>query len=165
MSLITAPVLRETLDYDPKTGIFTWAKPTSRKIKQGAIAGSVRSQGYMRIKIGSKEYLQHRLAWLYVYGQWPENEIDHINGNRKDNRIENLRDVPKALNLQNRIAANRSNQSTGVLGVTFRPQEKFYEAKISVGGRTNYLGIFKQLEDAQAAYLKAKAALHPGMIE
>lgn len=164
MSDLTAQLLREVLNYDPETGLFTWANPPSRKVKRGTVAGSMQVQGYARVKLFKKEYLQHRLAWLYVHGSWPKHEIDHINGNRSDNRIRNLRDVPKAFNMQNRRAANRTNMSTGVLGVTYRPKEGVYAAKIGISGRRVSLGLFKTVRDAQAAYLEAKKSLHPGAV-
>lgn len=162
MTQITATQLREILEYDPKTGIFTWAKRISSKTRVGAVAGSLSGEGYARLKIFNREYYQHRLAWLYVYGRWPKLEIDHINGCRTDNRICNLRDVPRSLNMQNRMSANKTNKSTGLLGVTYRESSKTYHPKIGVGGQRIALGTFRTAESASAAYREAKRKLHPG---
>lgn len=102
MSNLTQERLREFLHYDPESGAFWWKVPSSiraRGERAGSLAGA---SGYRRISIKKKSYAAHRLAWLYIYGTWPTNEIDHINGVRDDNRIKNLRDVSGAENLANR---------------------------------------------------------------
>ena len=83
--------LREALHYDPDTGIFTWKVATASCVKVGAEAGCVKNDGYRAIGMGGKSYKAHRLAWLYVHGEWPKEQIDHINHIRTDNRMENLR--------------------------------------------------------------------------
>ena len=88
--MITQEELKELLDYNPETGLFTWN--VYNNIKNKTTAGTF-NDGYIQIKIKQKIYQAHRLAWLYVYGEWPKGQIDHINGIRDDNRIENLRDV------------------------------------------------------------------------
>lgn len=114
--MLTHSELKERLRYDAKTGNFYWIKPPKRSpVKVGDIAGSIHTKGYIQITIGGARYLAHRLAWFFEYGMWPSNQIDHINGNRSDNSIVNLRDVSNAENGRNakRFVTNRS----GVTGV------------------------------------------------
>lgn len=156
---LTAKRLREVLHYNPKTGIFTnkiWRGGTSHV---GAIAGSLRKDGYISIFIDTFGYLGHRLAWLYVYGKWPSKHIDHVNHVNTDNRIKNLRNVSRSTNLQNRKGAC-INSKTGVLGVS--PYRNKYQAAISIQGKQTNLGHFSTIEKASAAYLAAKRKYHEG---
>jgi hypothetical protein len=109
--------------------------------------------------INRKRYAEHRLAWLYFYGSWPALFIDHINGNRSDNRISNLRDVPLVVNNQNQREP-RGNNTNGFLGVRVR-NERIY-AEIAVNGKSIKLGNFPSKEAAHEAYVQAKRKLHPG---
>ena len=110
--------------------------------------------------IDEREYSAHRLAWLYVHGAWPTGQIDHINGDRGDNRISNLRDVTPALNTQNQRRAARSNKSSGLLGVTANRGR--WLAQISIGGKSRNLGRYATPEEAHAVYVAAKRVLHAG---
>lgn len=87
--MLTVERLRELLDYDPETGVFRWKEPR-RKCRVGEVAGSLRKDGYVKIQVDGRFYQAHRLAWLCVYGVWPS-AIDHIDGNRANNAIANLR--------------------------------------------------------------------------
>ena len=107
------------------------------------------------------EYLGYRLAWLYVHGKLPDGDIDHINGKPSDDRIKNLRDVSRSVNLQNQRAA-RSNNSSGLLGVFFQKTMNKWTSKIQLDWKTKSLGYFDTAEEAHAAYLKAKRELHEG---
>ena len=107
--------MREYFNYDAKTGLLYWAVSTGPRGKIGAQAGYKRKDGYIGIKLNRRLYLAHRLAWFLSYDKWPENEIDHINGDRTDNRLENLRDVPKSLNQRN--AKRRWDNTSGKVGV------------------------------------------------
>lgn len=156
-----ASELRAMLFYEPSTGTFTWAKAVNRRVVVGSVAGSLRSTGQITIRLNSKAYLAHRLAWLYVHGTWPTNQIDHINGDPSDNRIANLRDVPQNINCQNRRRAKRNN-STGLLGVSKRAASGLFTATIFVGGTTLFLGNFRTAEAAHAEYLSAKRQVHKG---
>src|ERR1700724_777328 len=114
---ITAARLREILHYDPETGIFTWRVRTSNRANVGATAGCICANGYPQTSIDGHRYSMHRLAWLYVTGEWPGAETDHRNGDKTDNRFCNLRPATKAENGRNR-AIYKSNTS-GFKGVTW----------------------------------------------
>ena len=157
---VTQNILRQLLSYDPLTGIFTRLKRTSMRINVGQEAGYLHKDGGVQISVLNKEYKAHRLAWLYMTGEWPEFEIDHINGNRSDNRWENLRDIKHAINLQNRRKPQTNNRSTGLLGVY--PNKKRYRAVIATNGKSTHLGTFDTPDGAHEAYLKAKRKFHAG---
>lgn len=153
--------LRSLLDYNPDTGVFYWRIQPSRNVKAGAVAGCVDSYGYTRIRVNGMKFMAHRLAWLYTHGVMPTHEIDHINGNRADNWITNLRDVSPSTNLQNQAKPHKGNTS-GFLGVSWSKSKKRWRAQIFANGRNEYLGSFDTAEAAHAAYLAAKLRLHPG---
>ncbi|MCU4119319.1 HNH endonuclease signature motif containing protein [Variovorax sp. N23] len=155
---LTAARLRELLHYDPETGVFTRASG-GPGIRIGDVAGSLHADGYVAIMLKGSLYQAHRLAMLYVNGQWPDGEVDHRNGNRSDNRIDNLRNTTATVNQQNRQRATVKNK-VGLLGVTVR-REKF-RASITVAGKTRYLGDFDTPELAHQAYLEEKRRVHPG---
>ena len=157
-----AELLKAILSYDPETGLFIWKiDPPRGKSHKGCVAGSVAGNGYRQIKISGKVYAQHRLAFLYVYGRVPIDEIDHINGNKQDNRIVNLREASSSLNKQNRHIPS-SNNFSGILGASLDKRRGYYVANISVDGKQKYLGSFKTAEDANKAYIDAKRIFHPG---
>lgn len=156
--MLTAERLRELLHYAPETGAFTRVASRGGRAMAGNIAGSIDRQGYRRITIDRREYKAHRLAWLYVTGAWPENYIDHRNGVRDDNRFANLREATSGENHQN--ITRRSDNTSGFIGVTWHRQNMKWMAQIRVDGRYHYLGCFNTYEEANAAYLKAKADLH-----
>jgi hypothetical protein len=150
--------LRHVLKYDSETGAFSWRIQNGQRGHIGALAGSPDGQGYWRIQIDGGKYKAHRLAWFYVYGEWPV-MIDHINGNKLDNRIANLRSVSHAENHQNRRFAN-ANTEVGVLGVDYKKNQGF-RARITRAGKQIHLGYFPTAQEAQAAYLDAKRLVHP----
>ena len=145
---LTAEYLRSILDYDPATGIFTRKVRTSNSVKVGDIAGSIDSGGYLRLRLQSRLYHAHRLAWLYVYNSWPEDQLDHINRNRSDNRISNLREVTNKQNHQNK--SKPSNNTSGHPGVVWHKQHSKWRAKIT-HYKDIHLGYFASLEEAVAA--------------
>lgn len=155
---ITAARLRELLTYDPETGAFTNRVKRSRKVVPGEPAGGLRC-GYVAIRLDGRLYQAHRLAWLYMTGAWPAADVDHINGDRADNRWVNLRDVPHQANMQNQRRP-RSDNKTGFLGV-HRIGDRF---GAQIKGPRGWLGLgyFATPEEAHAAYLKAKRELHEG---
>jgi hypothetical protein len=148
--------LREYLRYDPETGVFTWRK-ARYGVRVGIAAGSQNKVGYVEIRVNRRLYLAHRLAWFYSYGEWPKQQIDHINGVRSDNRLSNLRDVPQGINLQNERKPRKSNPYLGVSQKGTR-----WVAQIHHAGVHRYLGLFSTPEDAHAAYVEAKRKMHVG---
>ena len=161
---LTAARLRELLHYDQETGILRYAVARwgRQHVVVGSVAGTNDGQGYRKHMIDGRPYKAHRLAWLYTHGVWPAGEVDHINGQRSDNRMSNLRDVPRVTNSENFRIARRSNK-TGLLGVTSPgKQDKRYTATITAGGKRKTLGRFDTPEEAHAAYLEAKRQLHAG---
>ena len=157
MKELKAERVREILDYFPETGEFRW-KVRSGSVKAGDVAGTPHSRGYIQIMVDGYIYLSHRLAWLYVYGYFPEAHIDHINCVKNDNRIANLREANYSENGQNIRKPRRSNK-LGFLGVYLHNCGKFV-AQIQVNGKNKNLGYFSTPGEAHAAYLGAKRSLH-----
>lgn len=159
---LSAERLRELLNYDPLSGNLTWKIRTSNRIKVGDIAGALLLTGYLSISIDGKLHRAHRLVWLWVYGVWPDAELDHINGVRTDNRIANLRDVTSSMNQQN-LRSARGGTHSGLLGVHKTDKvNKKWRASIKVDGKEKHIGIFFTKEAAQIAYLDVKRKLHVG---
>jgi hypothetical protein len=157
--MVTAEYVRDLLRYDPETGLFTWNKDRVTR-KPGDSAGSVTKLGYLDIIVCRRLYKAHRLAWLHVYGEWPKQEIDHINGDKLDNRIANLRDVSRSMNVQNLQKARRDNKSSGLLGVSSSYGR--WVARIWNDGRLRHIGYYDTPELAHAAYVATKRELHEG---
>lgn len=157
--MIDQQTLKDLFEYDPDTGIFTRKKAVSNQ-KQGCIAGCQDGSGYSVIRVKRISYRAHRLAWMYVYGKFPENEIDHINRIRSDNRICNLREVSRNQNMQNKDKA--VSNKTGYKGVSISKQKKYkkFVAQIKFNGKVIYLGRYFCAESAYAAYCKAANELH-----
>lgn len=155
MTTLTAIELRNIVDYDPVTGVFKWRTrdiPGSWNAKYaGKPAGSTMNTGYFKLAIGNKGHLAHRLAWLYVTGTAPCQAIDHINGDRTDNRFCNLRQATIAQNARNR--GHQKNNRLGVKGV--RRANGKYRADIKIGNKSVYLGVFPTVDEAHAAYREA----------
>lgn len=158
---VTADRLRFLLDYDADSGIFTWRGRTSNRVKIGSIAGSRHGAGYVQINVDGSNFLAHRLAWLHAHGTWPKGTVDHINGDRTDNRLLNLRDVSQGVNNGNVRKLPRHNTS-GLLGASWCAADERWAAHISVDGKSRFLGNFDTADDAHAAYLTAKRRLHAG---
>jgi hypothetical protein len=152
--------LKKLLSYDPETGVFTWRVPR-QNIRVGAEAGSVNTKRcgkkYREIQLFGKLYLAHRLAWLYVYGEFPPDEIDHIDGNGLNNKLDNLRAVTCAENNKN-LRMNKRNTS-GYPGVSWKKAAQKWEAYISINGKLKHLGLFENIDDAAAAYQSAAKSL------
>lgn len=141
--------VKELLDYNPETGIFTWKTNVSKNVKVGSVAGTL-SSGYIRIRIHGKGYYAHRLAWLLTYGTLPKDQIDHINGIRTDNRICNLRDVSIRQNNQNTI----KHRNGKLIGTWYNAGMRKWQAGIKVDGKSIHLGYFPDMESGSAAYMK-----------
>lgn len=143
--MVTQDELKERLTYDPETGVFTWKK--ARKGNTGRTAGTHDRDGYIVIHLYQRQYRAHRLAWLYVYGEWPRNQIDHINGIRDDNRILNLRDVTPRENSQNQ-KFHRDGKPAGVT----RTANGNWMGSVQVGKRSYCLGTYPSIEEARKMY-------------
>ena len=172
--LLTPEELRKLLNYDPDTGLLTW-----RVREEGTIVPDRRRRGwntrfagktamtadngdgYYRGHIGKVNMFAHRVAWAIHYGHWPDGELDHINGNRKDNRVVNLRLVARSENMRNRKVP--SNNSSGVVGVSWSPLHQRCQTYISIGRKTKFLGAIKEFERAVEARAAAerKHGYHP----
>lgn len=154
--------LKDLFDYDHSIGALRWKVTRCNRVLQGSMAGSKGENGYICIRIGGKTYRAHRLIWIMFNGDIPEGmQIDHINGIRDDNRLENLRRVTQNINMQNQRRAMSSNKSTGLLGVNKRPSGKF-RATIFLNGKHHHIGYFFTSEDAHQAYLSVKREFHSG---
>jgi len=151
--MLTQEKLKERLHYDPLTGDFTWKAIRCTRMRDGSVAGGKNGGGYVHIKINGKKHYAHRLAWLYTHGSFPENHIDHINGNTSDNRIENLREATQSQNAMNRII--RVDNKSGFKGVHFDKGAGKYKAQIMINGKRVCLGLFDCPKKASGAYAAA----------
>ncbi len=169
MTELTQEYLKECLHYSPDTGVFTWLERPLEHFKSdsyfkswnrkysGKVAGSAKKQwrtSYILIRINSKTYRAHRLAWLHHQGEFPKNQIDHIDGNGLNNKINNLRDVTHGENMRNKRL--QLNNTSGVKGVYWRKLKQKWQADICISGKRNHLGYFKNKEDAAAARKEAE---------
>ena len=151
--------LHDVVSYDPDTGIFRWRKVTSNRVKIGDVCGQLDRHGHRSINIDGLRYMAHRLAWFYVHGIWPVEEIDHINRIKDDNRISNLRDCTRTQNNRN-VGIKRHNK-VGLKGVSRHSQCRHkFVAQITIGGRPKYLGIFDTPEEAHETYKEASMIYH-----
>jgi len=157
---LTATRLREALAYDARTGVFTWRASNARR-RAGDKAGSICPAGYVRIGVSGRLYQAHRLVWLHVHGEFPPDEIDHLNGVRNDNRIVNLRCADRTINAQNRRKATTGSRSQK-LGVSWNGRRNQWLVRIHANDETLHLGYFDDKDEAHAAYVAAKHKHHPG---
>lgn len=157
MKHIDHKYLLDTLDYDPETGVFKWAKPRPR-VKVGQVAGYRHHKGYIHLEIDGIHCAAHRLAWFYMTGEKPSKAIDHINRDKSDNRFCNLRLAESGQNRAN----SRGSGVTGFKGVVFKKwlKTKPYQAQITHNKKVIYLGCHATPEEAHEAYKKAAARLH-----
>jgi len=145
--------LLELIHYAPETGGFTWKKTTSNKAKVGGSAGNIMKNGYWKIGIDSQHFYAHRLAWFYVHGSWPAEYIDHVDGNKLDNSISNLREATNSQNGANRGVPSQSKiRLKGVFRVL---RSNRFGAQIMVRGNHHHLGCFDTMDEAHAAYFAA----------
>lgn len=157
--MITQKELKELFFYNEDDGRFTRRVATTNSVKVGDVAGGFNQRGYVVIWTKGRSYLAHRLAWLYVYGEFPELNIDHINHDITDNRISNLREATQLQNVWNSKIKNCSE--TGVKGITRdkRRSSTFY-ARCRVNGKPKFLGVFSTKEEAGKAYEDFAKSLH-----
>lgn len=153
MTELTADELRRVLDYDLASGVFRWRECRGTRAAKGATAGSLMTIGYIEIRIFKRLYLAHRLAWLWVTGEWPNEQVDHINNVRNDNSWANLRAASNAQNNAN--TPRRKSNSTGFKGVYFSKSARKYAASITVNYKSYHLGLYATPQEAHAAYILA----------
>jgi len=146
---LTQKYLKELLHYDPETGIFTRLTKPANRVNIGDIAGSLRPDGYLEIGVKGSRYLSHRLAFLYMTGEFPDKGIDHVNHQRGDNRWNNIRCATQQKNMRN--ASKSKANTSGVTGVYWRKDRNRWRAMIKVDNKQIYLGMFIDLEDAANA--------------
>lgn len=162
---LTAEYVRSILDYDPETGFFTW-KPRDNLCPAwngrwiGQRAGRTKSGDYCRIGIDGKPYQAHRLAWFVMTGRWPQQQIDHIDGNKSNNRFANLREADAFENHHN--IGRAANNTSGFKGVCFNKRQGYWQATIKLGGKRKFLGFFATPDAAHEAYSAAAEVLHGG---
>ncbi|HFZ4875223.1 HNH endonuclease [Serratia marcescens] len=142
--------LMAALHYHKDTGLFTWREARKNHMKRGDVAGTPNSNGYININFKGKVIRAHRLAWMFVYGVWPSNSIDHKNGNTSDNRIVNLRECSHGENMMNRGC--HKNNTSGFKGVTLRECGSKWRACISLNGKQISLGSYRKASQASSAY-------------
>lgn len=157
--LVTHERLLELVSYSPDTGVFVWLTSPHGRVPVGSVVGFATTSGHRNTKIDYKGYGLHRLAWFYVHGRWPSQQIDHINCDPADNRFANLRETTVQMNAENRRSAFANNKC-GVLGVCL--DRKTYKASIRVHGVSRHIGNYETPEIAHAAYVEAKRRLHAG---
>jgi len=145
--MINQELVKSKLNYDPLTGTFQWRKYPDKPV------GRKTTNGYMDIGLGYKRYQAHRVAWMYVYGENPPEDIDHINHDRLDNRISNLRLASRSENMRN---SSRSKANTsGFTGVTWDKENCKWAAQYMLHGKCNKIGRFNSMLDAVAARIRA----------
>lgn len=150
---ITVERLREVLRYNPDTGEWMWLVAPNRRIRAGDVAGSVTAGGYRMISVDGHRDYAHRLAWLYMTGEWPVEDIDHRDMDHANNRWENLRVATRAQNIAN--SGIRSTNKSGFKGVHWSRRKKRWCAAITIRGKEKHLGYFIELGQAHVAYRRA----------
>ena len=156
---LTQAHLQTFLSYAADSGVFIWLRVTTHHVKVGSVAGARNLDGYITISLHGRRYYAHRLAWLYVTGQWPHAIVDHRDRCRDNNRFENLRVVSDTENAHN--AGARRNNTSGVPGVSWCKKSEKWFAKICVHRRQISLGFYPTLAEAASVRVAAQASLHP----
>lgn len=159
--MLTQTELKRLWDYNPDTGFFTRLVSTNGRVKVGDVPDFVHHDGYIQIQISGKKYVAHRLAWLYMTGNFPNEQTDHLNGIRHDNRWVNLRDVTNSINQQNQRRPHLNNKS-GYLGVSLCSYSGKWRAHIKLNGKSFHLGTFDDVHEAAECYLSKKREIHEG---
>jgi hypothetical protein len=158
--MLTYEQAHNLLRYDETTGDLYWKADVAKNVKAGMVAGKSRKRDlYKTLNYQKRQHQAHRVVWLMMHGSYPKEFIDHINGDRTDNRLCNLREADRHINAQNVRKPNKGNTS-GYLGVSFK--RGAYEANLNCGKKTIYLGRYSDPKIAHEAYLEAKRVLHIG---
>ena len=151
--VLTAQLLREMLSYDPETGEFRWLVKASKNTVVGSIAGSILGNGYRQIRmLGKQSFYVHRLAYLYMTGEWPPEQIDHVDGNPDNNKWNNLRISNQTQNMGNTRVPDHN--TSGIKGVSWCKRRKKWRAYIVINQKQEALGHYVYKHDAAAAYAK-----------
>jgi hypothetical protein len=158
VQILTQERLRDLLIYDELTGVFTNRVTRNPRAKAGEPAGVVSQHGYIVFQIDGKKIYAHRAVWLYMFGEWPDKEIDHINRNRQDNRLVNLRLASRLLNAQN--TGKHLKNKSGHKGVVFHKRSGKWQVQMSANSKTFYIGQYDLLGDAVRARSIAEIFLH-----
>ncbi len=156
---LTQQRLKELFDYDPETGIVTRRITVGSRAKKGAVVGSDDGNGYLQVWIDGKKYRLHRVIWFWVYGAWPEDEVDHRDLKRANNRLKNLVPLTHMQNMHN--GPKRCTNTSGYVGVSRTPNGNSWIARITVGYKNLNLGTFENIDQAAAAYSAARCIYHP----
>lgn len=155
---LTVERLRDLLAYDPVSGLFRWRARRSWRAPSGSVAGGDTSNGYIKINVDQRLYRAHRLAWFYMKGEWPSGEIDHRDGDRKNNSWNNLRECSHSKNAANQ--KRRADNSSGFKGVSWAAHAKKWRAQIVVDGDYIHLGYHGTRDLARLAYIEAADRLN-----
>lgn len=164
---LSADLIRIKFDYDQSSGVLSYSgrershlSPSQRSRRTGKPAGWPDTHGHLNIKIGRADYLLHRVIWLHQHGIWPTGVIDHIDGDKKNNRLSNLRLTDQSRNCQN-VKSCYSNNKSGVLGVTKGYTDGTWAVNIRVNSKGIHLGTYHDKDFASKVYLNAKFLVHP----
>ena len=154
---MTQDELKAILSYNQETGIFTWINSPRRGFN-GKQAGYLTYDGYISITVNKKHIMAHRLAWFYIYGIMPKDMIDHINGNKTDNKISNLREATNQQNQRNSKISKRN--TSGIKGISWCESRKKWEVTININKKNKKLGYFEDLEFAELLIFEAREKYH-----
>lgn len=144
--------LQALFSYSPETGLLTWKVSLSNRTKAGDTVRGKSPDGYYRVGIHGKVYLAHRIIWVLIHGSAPQYDIDHIDGDPSNNRLDNLRDVSRSANITNQHK-RRPKTNSPLKGAYWDKNAKRYMSQITVNGQRKYLGYFDTAEQAHEAYM------------
>lgn len=157
---VTAERVREVLLYAPETGFLGWRNRRAGQPPPGRHAGYIGADGYWKVRLDGLTYQAHRLIWLYMTGEWPSEEVDHINLNKADNRWGNLREASHRDNMINVRARKPSGSPSHLKGAYKSHRQDTWFSQIRINGRARRLGTFNTAEEAHAAYCEAAQRHH-----